>query len=187
MHLSKSFIFFSVIILTVLDCTQINAQSNLVPFLKGNKYGFKNDAGKVVIKNKYEQVNPFQEGFASVKFNKKWGFVDTTGKEITEFKYDDSDSIFYHFSDGMAAVHAEKKWGYINSSGSEVIALKYSAVEDFKQGKARVSQGSVSKLIDKNGKTIHQKTYDHAYNFSCNRARVTIGNKCGYTDHSGAE
>lgn len=166
----------------------MNAQSTLVPFLKGKKYGFKDATGTIVIKNKYEQANPFVEGFASVKYNKKWGFIDSRGKEITAFKYDNNDSISYHFSEGRAAVNVEKKWGYIDTSGSEVIDLKYSTAEDFINGKARVHQGkATSKLIDKDGKTIHQKTYDHAYAFKCNRARVTIGNKCGFIDHSGSE
>ena len=186
MHSPRSFIF--IIILTLLGGAQMHAQSTLVPFLKGKKYGFKDATGKVVIKNKYEQANPFFEGFASVKYNKKWGFVDSRGKEITEFKYDHNDSVSYHFAEGRAAVCAEKKWGYIDSSGSEVIDLKYSTAEDFSGGKARVHQGkSMSKIIDRNGKTLHQKTYDHMFNYQCNRARVTIGNKCGFIDHSGTE
>jgi hypothetical protein len=185
--MTKSFIFFCLIILTILGSSPMNAQTTLVPFVKGNKYGYKDGTGKVVIKSKYEKANPFIEGFASVKFNKKWGFIDSKGKEITTFKYDDNDSVVYHFSEGRAAVRAEK-WGYIDTSGIEVIDLKYSTAEDFINGKARVHQGkSVSKLIDKEGKTIHQKTYDHVYTFKGNRARVTLGNKCGYIDHSGTE
>lgn len=31
----------------------------------------------------------FQEGFISMERNKKWGFVDTTGKELIECKYEE--------------------------------------------------------------------------------------------------
>jgi flagellar biosynthesis chaperone FliJ len=37
---------------------------------------------------KYDQVREFKNGFAAVKLNEKWGFIDTTGKEIGNIKYD---------------------------------------------------------------------------------------------------
>ena len=37
---------------------------------------------------KYDWVNNFFEGLASVKLNGKWGFIDKTGREAIPCKYD---------------------------------------------------------------------------------------------------
>lgn len=52
---------------------------------------------------------------AWVKLNGKWGYIDKTGKAITDFKYDDVD----HFKDGLAWVKLNGKQGYIDKAGTE--------------------------------------------------------------------
>ena len=39
------------------------------------KYGFANVNGRVVIEMTYEKARPFHEGFAAVRVNRKWGFL----------------------------------------------------------------------------------------------------------------
>ena len=36
----------------------------------------------------YDYVGDFWEGYACVRINGKWGFMDEEGKEICEIKYD---------------------------------------------------------------------------------------------------
>ena len=43
---------------------------------------------KKVISAVYEDASVFSEGFAAVKKNGKWGYIDEAGKSLTEFKYD---------------------------------------------------------------------------------------------------
>lgn len=62
-----------------------------------------------------------ETGIAKVCMDGKWGFIDKTGKEISEIKYD----YVFFFSEGMARVLLNGKWGFINEFGMEVIPLIY--------------------------------------------------------------
>jgi hypothetical protein len=58
---------------------------------------------------------PFQEGFATVKLNGKFGIIDKNGKEITSIKYDDADA----FVEGIVLVKLNGKKFYLDKNGTE--------------------------------------------------------------------
>ena len=145
----------------------------------------------------------FHEGFAWVERNKKWGFVDKTGREVVPCKYDAA----CDFSDGMArvAVGGEWsfsedlgeeslsgcKWGYLDKSGREVIPCQYGYACDFHDGLAMVApdgmilDGSCF-FIDKVGHEVFrlpEKVFADV--FSEGLASYRIGNKSGYLDKTG--
>ena len=68
--------------------------------------GFADTSGKLIIKSKagWSMVRGFSNGRAPVRFTKnfvsKWGFIDTTGKEVIPFNYD----VVAPFSEGVAVV-----------------------------------------------------------------------------------
>ncbi|WP_197739841.1 WG repeat-containing protein [Pedobacter sp. BS3] len=72
-----------------------------------------------VIPFKYEDadVNGFSGGLAPVKLNGKWGYVDTTGKEVIPFIYD---LAYYFKKDGKAKVMLNGNWIYIDKTGKEM-------------------------------------------------------------------
>ncbi len=134
----------------------------LIPYRKGDKFGFVDVNKKMVIEAKYDMVSPFAEGLAMVRVGGqkqkgaydsefiqggKYGFIDSTGKEIVPPKYDSAES----FSDGLAAVNngiqkdqngrttSPGKTGFIDKTGREVIPLKYDSTFGFKDGVARVT------------------------------------------------
>ena len=47
--------------------------------------------------------------------DKKWGFIDSSGNEITLLKF----SALEDFNNGLALVEIKDKKGYINSKGIE--------------------------------------------------------------------
>ena len=59
----------------------------------------------------------FIGGFAKVKKDGKWGYINTKGEQIIEYKFDDA----YDFNEGFARVQKDGKWGYINTKGRPVI------------------------------------------------------------------
>lgn len=71
--------------------------------------------------------------------NRKWGYVNTTGKIMVEPQYDEA----YDFSEGFAQVsrliNNKYAWGYINTTGKEVIPCKYAKTFDFSEGLAMVA------------------------------------------------
>ena len=65
---------------------------------------------------KYDETRDFCDGFAAVKRNDKWGFVNEKGEEIVPCKYD----FVCDFSEGFAPVLLvgstifDVKWGFVN-------------------------------------------------------------------------
>jgi|GEM_PF-1027479 len=113
--------------------------------------------GKEILEPKYDGLGNFSEdGIAIYKknipgvyyTNAKFGFVNTSGKEITAAKYEKVED----FSNRMAAVQVNNKWGYINTEGNEAIFPRYESAEDFKNEKAIVKEDGKYLYIDKKGR-----------------------------------
>ena len=81
----------------------------------GDKYGFIDQSGTVVIKPEFDLTFDFSEGMALVVQANKYGFVDTTGRMVIEPQ-------FYYakdFHNGLAKVFYSQRndnWGYIDKS-----------------------------------------------------------------------
>ena len=83
----------------------------------------------------FDDAHPFSdEGFAAVKLNDKWGFIDINGTVVIPFVFDEALSFGQH----LAAVKFEDLWGYINLSGSIVIDAVFIEAKSFSGGSAPV-------------------------------------------------
>lgn len=140
----------------------------------------------------------------------KWynfGLIDSTGKEITEMKYD---RIEWPFSkDGFVAAFIgyfdsdygwKGKWGYLNRAGKEAIEIKYDKICNFTtygdfqnayggayfhHGLAYVMLDGKYGYIDTTGKVIIPIMYDYATVFYEEFALVSLDNKWGFIDTTG--
>ncbi|HEX3253432.1 MAG TPA: WG repeat-containing protein [Pyrinomonadaceae bacterium] len=98
------------------DCAAVwgSFDSGLSRWMIGDKYGFINTRGDVVIKPEFDLTFDFAEGMAFVKKNGKYGFVDQTGKLAIEPQF----YFARDFRNGLAKVgFAPDGWGYIDKSG----------------------------------------------------------------------
>ncbi|MBD5327055.1 MAG: WG repeat-containing protein [Bacteroides sp.] len=68
----------------------------------------------------------------------KWGFVDSTGTPVVDYKYD----AVVPFDGNYAKICKNQKWGYVNRSGTEVLKPEYQEITDFADGIARVMKGN---------------------------------------------
>ena len=83
----------------------------------------------------YQDARPFSdEGYAAVKKNGKWGFIDVNGDVMIQFVYDDALSFGQH----LAAVKQGQMWGYISKYGNVVIETKFKEAKSFSGGSAVV-------------------------------------------------
>jgi len=83
----------------------------------------------------FEDAKPFSdEGYAAVKKNGSWGFINTRGDVTIPFIYDDALSFGQH----LAAVKTGACWGYINLFGNIVIDTKFQNAKSFSDGSAPV-------------------------------------------------
>lgn len=123
---------------------------------RNGKYGFVGESGKQIIECKYDYVNDFAEGLATVKLDDKYGFIDESGKQIIECKYNYASS----FREGLVAVQLDGKYGFIDKTGKQVIPCKYDDVDSFMEGLAKTKLNDKWGFVDKTGKQIIECKYD---------------------------
>ncbi len=94
------------------------------------KWGFINRLGKQIVPCVYSKVESYSEGYSAVckLFNKKhkWGYMDLSGKMISDFKYDTQDYSRYgeiygnSFSGGLVVVYKrDQGTGYMDRYGND--------------------------------------------------------------------
>ena len=95
----------------------------LIAVKKGDKWGYLNVNGEVVIPCKYiyEWAGLFSDGLAPVKKNGNWGYMNKKGKIVIPCIYEDA----CPFSEGLSKVKRNGKWGFIDKMGKEVIPCIY--------------------------------------------------------------
>ena len=82
----------------------------------------------------YEAAKPFADGWAAVKKNGKWGYIDTEGTVKIDYQFDDALSFGQH----LAAVKQGRYWGYISVYGKMVISPDFLEAKSFSDGSAPV-------------------------------------------------
>ncbi|MCL1975875.1 MAG: WG repeat-containing protein [Firmicutes bacterium] len=91
-------------------------------------------AANEVLPAVYENARPFADGYAAVKRNGKWGFVDNKGVIQIDFFFEDALSFGQH----LAAVKWNGLWGYMSVSGNIVIEPVFKEAKSFSNGSAPV-------------------------------------------------
>ena len=152
---------------------------------KENKIGEKkkHKIGKMVIPFKYDEADFFSEGFARVKLNGKWGFVDKSGKVVVPIKYD----YVHNFYDGLAEVKLDGESWYIYKLGNKYVPLKYGLSRFFSEGFIQVMLNGKQGYMDKSGKLAVPIKYDYVNDFKEGLASVSLNDKHGFVDKSGTE
>jgi hypothetical protein len=161
------------------------------------------DAAGKVIPGQYEDSGNFSEGLAPVRFDYKWGYVDTSGKPVIRNVYEDAGE----FSDGLAAVTLDTgRCGYFDRTGKLVIPARFASCQRFSGGLARVdlaerpeAEGERVAFVDREGNVKirgdgSQPPFRAASDFVDGLAAVADGPldlagegdvKLGYVDGSG--
>jgi len=91
----------------------------LVPYYEKGLWGFADTTGTVVIKPKYEVVEPFQAGLAKVQKNYLWGVIDRKGNELVPLIY----KSITEFKGGVAVVEKGDESGAINPYGDIIVPI----------------------------------------------------------------
>ncbi|MCK9205120.1 MAG: WG repeat-containing protein [Bacteroidales bacterium] len=119
--------------------------------------GFIDTTGQYVIPPVYTAVNIFSEGLAAVRFDNKWGFINTSGKTVIKPQFDD---VAAGFCNGLAPVGKNGQWGYINRSGSFVITPQFDDADIFYCDLARVWYlDGTEGYVNKSGEVVYHSRY----------------------------
>lgn len=105
----------------------------------------------------FEAVGSFWNGRAPVKQHGKYGYIDTTGKLVIPYQFDEA----FSYSDSVAIVFKDCKYGILDIQGHITpVDTDYTHVLAFTDGYARVSQRGLMGLIDKQGKELLRPSYN---------------------------
>ncbi len=132
--------------------------------------------------NRYIDVSDFHEGLAAVQLNGKWGYIDKTGKEVIECKYDFASD----FHEGLATVKLNDKYSTIDQTG-KIPSLKFenekfsNSNEDMTIGKVGDKWGYINKIK----KTLIKYKYDCFSDFHVELAKVQINGIWCYINQTG--
>lgn len=106
-------------------------------FKQNGKYGYINARGNIIVPAKYKDKAfiPLKIGIFPVSielsksFSKQvWGLIDSTGREITPFKYDKIETISENGENGLIMVELNEKRGFVNTMGKEIVPPEFYSV-----------------------------------------------------------
>lgn len=187
---------FGIFIFVFLGFLKIFAQEHeLIPFRKGNLWGFADRNKKIVIECQYDEVFPFHEGVAFVKKDNAYAMINNEGQAITSFTFESLDLSNdleaeienpYEFINGFAIVK-QGKIGVVNKTGKFVIPPVYECIEPFKNGMAAVCKKYKWGFVDTNGKEVVPIQYDEVKSFNEEYAAVRLGLNWGFINTKGRE
>jgi len=123
----------------------------LFPTVKGDKYGFINRKGKVVVPPKFRAVMRFSEGLVAVREAGQYGYIDATGTYVIPPIFDYAEP----FKKGMAIAYQAGQPYFINKKGELLFDLGFKELFPFKDGRAKVkTETGKFGIIDPTGKLI---------------------------------
>jgi hypothetical protein len=130
----------------------------------------------IVLEPKYDQIKPFENGFARVELNKNWGIINTEGKELVEPAYAEIGNYFKN----TTWARKDKTFGIVNS-GKFIPVDGAEKIWDFEtQDLTFAKKNGKIGFIDLKGNWVITPIYDKAKAFSKNLAPVCVGSKWGY-------
>ena len=153
---------------------------------KGNRYGYIDTTGKVVIKARFTAAYSFVDGLAAVCIEwQKCGFINKAGDFVIEPKYRVTDS----FREGLALAGFEYLLiGFVNKNGEMVIEPQFGNLmgTGFSEGLSVVAyQWGKYGYINTEGAIVIPMQFEMAQPFSDGLAAVRVDSKWGYIDKTG--
>ena len=157
------------------------ANPNLKPMRFGDRWGYVNGNGKIVITPRFGQALPFAEGVALVCDLDRFGFIDSHGEYAIYPEFTDARS----FSEGLAAVVLSTLWGYIDRRGGFQIVPSFEESREFSEQLAAVRWRGRWGFVDRGGAFVIRPQFDDALPFTGGWAEVKLGDKWGKTNPEG--
>jgi len=154
----------------------------LYPFLKGDKFGFIDHHGRIVIEPKLPLSGEFHNGLLEIGAS-NGEYVNTSGEIVIPHKFYRG----WKFSEGLAVAASKDggPWGYINTKGEFAISPRFkwarnNYVWPFSDGMAAIQVDGLFGYIDKTGEFVIKPRFPHGGAFYEGMAQVVVEGPCIY-------
>lgn len=103
-----------------LACSAVDVltEDGIIAFCQGDKWGFVNTEGEVIVKPAYDEARSFSNGIAAVKDADKWGFIDTKGNLVIDYQFAD---VGYMSANGCCPVRVDLPEEVVESIGTDEV------------------------------------------------------------------
>lgn len=118
-------LLFLFCLVSLFGCKSANKKEPVIFAVNVGEIGlFLDENGSFLFGKQYEHVSRFNEGYAPVKSNGKYGFINTKGEVVVPCIYD----LAHSFYEGYATVESNGKWGVVDKKGRVIIQPIYDYV-----------------------------------------------------------
>ena len=168
---------------TIYDSLDLFLCEGMVRINDNDTYMFADKNGTII--GKYDDAELFNEGYAAVKQNEKWGAIDKSGKVVIPLEYDWMGS----FISGIANVEKGGNWGIIDNTGKIVLPIEYDFYDigSYIEGITEIRKDGKIGFVDKDKKIVILPEYDSIGSVSENLVQVEKDGKWGMVDKTGKE
>ena len=102
----------------------LHLNEEIINLNTNDNYAFLNSEGVLVDLSEYETIRPIREGLLAANKEGKWGYLDSKGDEVIEFKYDQAGEFIYSGKARVEIINDSSYHGYdsfiINKKGEKV-------------------------------------------------------------------
>lgn len=146
--------------------------------------GYYNRQFKQVLPCQYNSLLALDDGYiiASQNSDKKFGLIDTIGRIIIPFEYDEMAAP----SEGLFLTQLNDKYGYINKKNHVVIDHEFTYASPFSEGLAAASKSSLIGYINRKGDFEIKEKFSSADDFEYGYAQVFFHNQTSVINQTGA-
>lgn len=99
------------------DDMDIMTDDKLIAYKEGDKWGFVNSKGEVVIEPQYTQAKSFSHGLAAVSDGTKWGFINEDNVLVIDYIF--FDAGYFNKDGGCMVKKTSNFWRYIGRNVNE--------------------------------------------------------------------
>jgi len=155
---------------------------NLFPCRADTAWGYCDSLKQVVIPVQYGSASIFSPaGIATVREGSSFGFIDTTGGEVTSIR---SERWVYFWSD-VCPIWQDGKVGMINSKGEWVLSPDFEDVDFVSSGPIAMRSSTGWSLYSRTGKRLTKWPATNILIRSATLIGVELDGKWGFVDHRG--
>ncbi|RKN51326.1 WG repeat-containing protein [Micromonospora endolithica] len=144
-----------------------------VPARDGDRWGYADADGEMVVPGRYAEVQPFHDGVAWVRppDGDRWALIDLVGETVVAPTY----RVVRSFSDGLAWVsHGEPGgWCAVDTTGEIAVPPGFADVRPFRRGLAAVRREGWG-AVDRTGRIVVSTRY-HGFATTLSDGRYVDG------------
>lgn len=146
--------------------------------------GYYNRQFKQVLPCQYNSLLALDDGYiiASQNADKQFGLIDTIGRIIIPFEYDEMAAP----SEGLFLTQLDGKYGYINKRNHVVIEHEFTYASPFSEGLAAASKSGLIGYINRKGDFEIKERFTSADDFEYGYAQVFFHNQTSVINKTGA-